>query len=146
MAAVNLLNALYARNPAQTENSFVHSRNISTISDATFFTSTTLHSQPTEPLLLGTTPQTDDQLHHIPRNTDIEGRGRFPCEEPLMIDDNPMNKSEKRGYWARNCPRYSKRWKWLKLGSQGSLGGSSKFSKHLRALSILLDHNCPFCF
>jgi len=131
--AVYLHNALYARTPQEAEISLIHSRNLSTFSNATCFTSTTIHSQPTEPLLPTTARQTanyEDQLDHIPRNRD-ETTGCGAYEDPLMIDENPVNEAGKMGYWARNRQRPSKRRKWFKLGLQASLGEFSKFSMYL---------------
>lgn len=126
MAAVDRVNTLYGQDSRGSQNSLLHSRDLSTISNVTLFTSTTLHSQPTEPLLHSTTPQSinyDDslQLDSMPKNRDETIR-RLPCEAPLMIDDSIMN-AEKRNYRdrARNCRRPLERWKWLKLGLQACL-------------------------
>ena len=122
MATVDHLNAPYTRTPPKTETSLLHSRNLSTVSNVTLFTTTTTHSHPTEPLLHATTPQTvnyDDQPDHIPSDRG-EPIGHLPCEAPLVIHDNPMNEAEKQGYWARNR-RILKRWKWLKLGLRAAL-------------------------
>ena len=143
MATVDHLNAPYTRTPPKTETSLIHLRNPSTVSNVTLFTTTT-HSHPSEPLLPATTPQTvnyDDQPDHIP--TDRDGPiGRLPCETPLVIHDNPMNKAEKRGYSARNCRSTLKKWKWLKLGLRVAL---CEFSPNLantrrfRSLSNVAD-------
>lgn len=120
MATVDHLNAPYARTLPKTETSLVHSRNLSNV---TLFTSTTTHSHPSEPLLRATTSQTinyDDQPDNIPTDRD-ESIGRLPCEIPLVIHDNPMNKAEQQDYQARNCRRTLKRWKWFKLGLRASL-------------------------
>ena len=115
MATVDHLDAPYVRTPPKTENLLAHSRNLSTISNVTLFTTTTNHSHPTEPLLPATIPQTvnyDDQIPTMERP---------PCEIPLMMHDNPVNEGEEKGYWARDCRRPLKRWKWLKLGLQAVL-------------------------
>ena len=131
------VNAPYPRTPPKTETSLLHSRNLSNV---TLFTTTTAHS-PTEPLLHATTPQSvnfDDQPDHIPSD---DPTGHLPCEAPLVIHDNPMNKTERRGYWARNCRRTLIRRKWLKLGLRAVL---CEFSPNLadtrpcRSLSIVL--------
>ena len=148
MAAVYLHNALYARNSPKNENSFVHSRNLSTVSNTTFITSTTVHSQPTEPLLTATTPPRtnyDDRIDRIPRNREETTN---PCEDTLVIDDNPIIEAEK-GYCASNCSKPLKRWKWLKLALQVSLCELSTFSKHLSSWGFghrrsLVNHHCCF--
>ena len=128
-------NAPYARTPPETENSLVRSRNMSTTSSGTLFTTASSHSHPTEPLLPllhAATPQKVSYNDHIPTNMD-ETIERPPCEDPLLIQDTSMNETEKNGYWARNCRRPSKRWKWFKLALQvvlGELSLFSKFSKH----------------
>jgi hypothetical protein len=129
MATDNHPNAPYMRTPPKTEK-FVHCRNLSTISNATLFTTTSLHSQPTEPLLHATTPQTVNYDDHISTNRD-ETIGRPPCEAPLMTHDNPMKEVKKQGYLARNCRRPVKRWKWLKLGLQAIL---CEFSLNLASI------------
>ena len=143
MATVDYLNAPYARTPPKTETSLEHLRSLSTVSNVTLFTTTTTHSHPSEHLLQSTAPQTvnyDDQPDHIP--TDVyEPIGRLPCEAPLVIHVNPMNKAEKQGYSTRNCRRTLKRWKWLKLGLRAAL---CEFSpnlanfRHCRSLSIVV--------
>ena len=139
MATDNPSDARYTRTPPKTENP-VHSRNLSTTSNVTFFATTSLHSHPTEPLLHATTSQTANYDDHISTNRN-ETIGRPPYEAPLMNHDNAMNEAKKQGYLARNCQRPLNRWKWLKLGLQAILCEfSSKFSKHL-ALSILFDRN-----
>ena len=145
MAAVDHLNAPYARTPPKTETSLVHSRNLSNI---TLFTTTTTHSHPTEPLLPATTPQTvnyDDQPDHI--SSDRDGpMGRLPCEAPLVIhdNDNPMNKAENQGYRAKNCRRTLKRWKWLKLGLRAALCEFSPNLANIRRCRSLWSPSC-FC-
>jgi hypothetical protein len=139
------VNAPYPRTPPKTETSPIHSRNLSNV---TLFTSTTAHS-PTEPLLHATTPQSvnfDDQPDHIPSDRD-DPTGHLPCEAPLVTHDNPMNKAEKQGYWARNCRRTLNRRKWFKFGLRAAL---CEFSPNLadirrcRSLSIVLAPSCLF--
>ncbi|KAF8816910.1 hypothetical protein BYT27DRAFT_7333124 [Phlegmacium glaucopus] len=150
MAAVYLHNALYAPDPQEAEISFVHSRNLSTFSNATFLTSTTIHSQPTEPLLHTMSPRTpnyEDQLDHIPRNR-AETIGRLPYEDPLMIDDNPVSEAEQKGYWARNFRKPLKRWKWIKLGLQTSLAVWAIYNtvRYIMAFTVFSDStNQSFC-
>lgn len=119
--SVDHSNAQYARTPPKTKNPLVHSRTLSTTSNGTLFTTASLHFHPAEPLLplLATTPRKANYDDHIPTNGH-ETIGRPPCEALLMIQDNSMNETEK-GYWARNCRRPLKRWKWLKLGLQAIL-------------------------
>ena len=138
---LNGVNAPYARTPPKTETSLVRSRNLSNI---TLFTSTTTHS-PTEPLLHATIPQSvnyEDQPDHI-NIPSVSGEpiGHLPCEAPLAIHDNTMNKAEKQGYWARHCQRSLNRRKWLKLGLRATL---CEFSPNLadirrcRSFSIVI--------
>lgn len=143
MATANCLNA----HSRKTGSSLVHCKNLSTISNVTLFTSTTLHSQPTEPLHVAT-PQTinyDDQLNDMSRNGD-ETIGWLPCEAPLMIDDNPddgpINEVEKKSHLAMDLQRPLKQRKqWFKLSLQASLCEliSSNFSIWHCRRSILID-------
>ncbi|KAF8154224.1 hypothetical protein B0H34DRAFT_720981 [Crassisporium funariophilum] len=116
MAALYLHNAIYSRNPSEPqENTFAHSRNLSTISSATLQTSTTLHSQPHEPLLRPTSPRAANyfnQLERIPRNPDGTP-ARLRWDDQLELDSG--NTGEKKGYWGRNTRRPVGRWKWLRL-------------------------------
>ncbi|KAF8970697.1 hypothetical protein BDZ97DRAFT_1914577 [Flammula alnicola] len=118
MAAIYLHNAIYAGNPSELRDTLEHSRNLSTISSATLLTSTTLHSQPTEPLLH--TPTTGaaaesyfDQISRQPRNPDGTP-ARLHWDDPLVLNIDPHAVGEK-NRWRRKSGGLSPRWKKVKL-------------------------------
>ncbi|KAF8150002.1 hypothetical protein B0H34DRAFT_732058 [Crassisporium funariophilum] len=93
-----------------------HSRNMSTISSATLQTSTTLHSQPNEPLLRPMTPRSAeyyDVRSHQSRSSDRSlalprwSQSRIMSRRPSAVD-------EKRSYSERNPRRRVKVLRWTK--------------------------------
>ncbi|KAF9529109.1 hypothetical protein CPB83DRAFT_853238 [Crepidotus variabilis] len=95
MAAVYLHNALYSSNsPENPRDNLAHSRNLSSLSNTTLFTSTTHHSHPTEPLLQQVSPVTEEDTDQIasPRNDEtVTSRLRWdnsnvPPEHPTPIE------------------------------------------------------------
>ncbi|KAF9484177.1 hypothetical protein BDN70DRAFT_872875 [Pholiota conissans] len=116
MAAVYLHNQIYAQNPSEPRSDILeHSRNFSTISSATLLTNTTLHSQPTEPLL-HTTPRaaihTDSYLPDQSRNANVPP-ARLRWEDPLAVDtDITSEKSRWQGV-RRKPARWKRRLKYV---------------------------------
>ncbi|KDR78295.1 hypothetical protein GALMADRAFT_245399 [Galerina marginata CBS 339.88] len=112
MAAIYLHNAVYSRTPQETRET-EHSRNLSTISSVTLHTSTTLHSQPTEPLLQPPLPSETaayyDQVNDQPRNPDGS-----PTQ--LRWDDQPTPNSAVGEKGRTSDQRSSQPWKKRRRG------------------------------
>ncbi|KIM41845.1 hypothetical protein M413DRAFT_445054 [Hebeloma cylindrosporum] len=118
MAAIYLHNALSARNPSEQHDILEHSRNLSTISSATLLTSTTLHSQPTEPLLQPAVPEEVaesyfDQVARQPRNPDGTP-ARLHWNDSHALETDPMRVGEKGRGRERGIGKRTKRWKRVK--------------------------------
>jgi hypothetical protein len=109
MAAVYLHNQVYAQNSSEARDILEHSRTFSTISSATLFTNTTLHSQPTEPLLQATpraTVHTDSYFAPIARELrNPDGTpGRIRWVDPLTLEGDPTSEKSDRWQGGRRKP------------------------------------------
>lgn len=129
MAAVYLHNQVYAQNSSEPRDILEHSRTFSTISSATLFTNTTLHSQPTEPLLQTTpraTVHTDSYFAPIAgesRNPDGTP-GRIRWEDPLALDGDPTSEKSRWQGGRRKPARWRRR---VKLILDIVIGKSATF-------------------
>jgi hypothetical protein len=118
MAAICLHNVLPAQNPSDQCDILEHSRNLSTISSATLFTTTTHHSQPTEPLLQPSVPGEAaesyfDQVARQPRNPDGTP-ARLQWNDSNALETDPIVVGEKGRGRGRRIGKRSQRWKRVK--------------------------------
>jgi hypothetical protein len=103
MSSVYTYSAPYPRNSADVRKSLAHTRNFSSFSNATLFTSSS-HSQPTDPLLQHTLESTTsdnsyDRITQHPRNDPVASRLRW--NEPLAYSGLQAPISEKPGYHCK---------------------------------------------
>ncbi len=103
MSSVYTYSAPYPRNSADVRKSLAHTRNSSSLSNATLFTSSS-HSQPTDPLLQHTLESTTtenyyDRIIQQPRNDPVAPRLRW--NEPLAYSGSQAPISEKPGYLCK---------------------------------------------
>lgn len=125
MADIYLNNDVYPSSEGR--GNLSHSRNVSTLSSATLHTSTTMHSQPTEPLLNPTSPEAVayyDQISQQPRDADgTPARMRWGTPPALEA----VSEKEANAYWkARPAARRrtSSRWRWSKFVLEMVMGKS----------------------
>ena len=114
MAAVYLHNALSTRDPSDQPDITEHSRNFSTVSSATLLTTTTHHSQPTEPLLQPAVPgevteSYFDQVVRQPRSPDGTP-ARLQWNDSHALETDLFVAGEKGRGQGRTLGKRSRRW------------------------------------
>jgi len=118
MDAVYLHNALSSQDPSDQRDIIEHSRNFSTISSATLLTTTTYHSQPTEPLLQPAVPgevteSYFDQVVRQPRSPDGTP-ARLQWNDSHALETDLFVAGEKGRGRGRTLGIHSQRWKRVK--------------------------------
>lgn len=114
MAAVYLHNALYTRNPTDNPREIsTHSRNISSLSNATLFTNGTHNSYPTEPLL-ASSPVAEEDVDQTtsPRDANVS-QAQLRWDNPSVHLESP-SPSEKVGC-ASGMKARRARWRAMRL-------------------------------
>ncbi|KAF8968122.1 hypothetical protein BDZ97DRAFT_1916343 [Flammula alnicola] len=125
---------------SEPQSTLVHSRNISTVSSATLHTSTTLHSQPYEPLLRPTTPASGeyyDVASHQSRHSDrILALPRWSPSN--VISRDPSIVKEKKEYTERKSRGRTTLLRWSKNTLQTLMAIWSLYStaRYLLAFTI----------
>lgn len=130
MSAVSLHNSIYYRDSTDGRPNFAHSRNLSTVSSATLLTNTTLHSQPTEPLLPHNShPQGSDD-HVVSRTT----RTHFAPKREHDFQNSTAPSSEERDIRSILRRKPLRAMRWLKTGLDVVIG------EFLMASSVTASH------